>query len=405
MVKQIQIAFQYFKNKNYAQAWEACQNILKIDPLQPDCLAMLGMMCNKAERYYDAVKYLQKCLIHHPHKHVILTELATSLVYLENYSVAEEYLTKSMAINTEYPKTYIQFGKLYKQTERRTEAKNILLKLLAKKPESASALNNLGTLLIEDENEDEALACFEKVIKINPNTGIAHKNIGLIALKKRQTTKAEMHFLQALKTLPTDIDLLIELGQLWFSQTRLTELKGLTGEGLKIAPENIELLLLSANANMQIKKFDDAIVNLEKILQIQPENSTAFYKLARCKTDLYDWENWEDTRNKFIKKLSNDVKKEETINCSTYDTHYYNIPDNLQHKLMLNIANTNAKSIPPIKFEFDNRSHTKIRIGYISPDFRQHALGMSVYEYFQHHNREQFEIYAFAVFMPKNTDP
>lgn len=398
MRNELQIAFENFKRGNYGPAWDGCQKIIRLEPTQPDCLAMLGMMCNKAERYADAVSYLQKCLLYHPHKHVILTELATSLIYLEKYGEAEVNLNKSLAFNVDYQKTYIQFGKLYKQTNRKEEAITILRKLISKNPQSASALNNLGTLLVEDEKDDEALACFEKAVGINPNIGIAHKNIGLIALKRGKNEEFEHHFLHALKLLPNDVDLAIELGRLWFSQSKMEKVKQISIKALEIAPENIELLMLSANANMKLKNFEEALVRLEKVLVLAPDNSDAFYKMARCKTDLCDWAKWDEIREEFIQRLSDDVKKPVPVACSTYDSHYYNIPDSLQHQLMQKNAVSYNELIPAIKFEFDQRSHPKIRIGYISPDFRQHALGMSVYRYFQHHNRDQFEVYAFAVF-------
>ncbi len=51
MGNELQAAFEHFKQGNYATAWDLCQYILKTAPTQPDCLAMLGMMSNKAERY------------------------------------------------------------------------------------------------------------------------------------------------------------------------------------------------------------------------------------------------------------------------------------------------------------------------------------------------------------------
>lgn len=56
-------------------------------------------------------------------------------------------------------------------------------------------------------------------------------------------------------------------------------------------------------------------------------------------------------------------------------------------------------------FTFSGREHKKLRIGYLSPDFRAHALGMSVYKMFSHHNREAFEVYVFSQFIPNENDP
>ncbi len=405
MEKTLQKAYLDFKKGDYASAWESCQKIIQVNANQPDCLAMLGMMSNIAKRYSYAESYLQRCLIYHPHKHVILTELATAQIYLQKYKQAEENLNKSIAFNSEYQKTYIQFGKLYKHTDRIAEAKKVLKKLLLKKPQSLAALNNLGSLLIAEGKDNEALACFQHVLKIAPNTGVAHKNAGLIWLKNGKENEAELHFAQALKSLPNDIGLMIDLSQLWLNQSKLLKAEALLSKALLLDSENVGLLMQSAITKMRLKKYEEAIVYLKKVLEVEPDNSDAFYKLSRCKTDICDWTNWNDTRDQFIERLSNDLKKINPVQCSIYDTHYYNIPDELQHKLMLKMALNYLVSTPNFKFEFSNRAHTKLRIGYISPDFRQHALGMSVYKYFQHHNRQQFEVHVFAVFMPKNTDP
>ena len=50
MGNELQAGFEHFKQGNYATAWDLCQYILKTAPTQPDCLAMLGKMSNKAER-------------------------------------------------------------------------------------------------------------------------------------------------------------------------------------------------------------------------------------------------------------------------------------------------------------------------------------------------------------------
>ena len=40
--------------------------------------------------------------------------------------------------------------------------------------------------------------------------------------------------------------------------------------------------------------------------------------------------------------------------------------------------------------------HTKIRIGYFSADFRNHAVAYLIAELFEIHDRDQFEIFAFS---------
>ena len=396
MGNELQAAFEHFKQGNYATAWDLCQYILKTASTQPDCLAMLGMMSNKAERYADAEKYLRKCLFFHPKKHIILTELATSLVYLEKYDEAEKMLNQSMDINSNYEKTYIQLAKLTKQTERKPEAELLLRKLLSINPLSAAAMNNLGTLLVEDNKPNEALPLFKKVIEIDPRMGSAYKNIALIELKNDNKKEALHNFIFALKFFPNDTDSLFNMGNLYASSNKHSKAITFFEKILEKEPENIDVLILAANSFQDLKEFDKAIIYAEKALAIDDTKSTAFYIMARCKTDLFDYEQWNERRENFIKYLEKDLKNPSPINCSTYDPHYYNIPDELQHRLMLRIAEK-YKPTTQTKFEFNNRNHKKLRIGYISPDFRHHALGLSVYHIFQHHNHELFETYVFSL--------
>ncbi|MBN1767870.1 MAG: tetratricopeptide repeat protein [Prolixibacteraceae bacterium] len=404
MNQQLNIAFNHFKNKQYAQAWDACLHVLKTNPQQADCLAMLGMMCNTAKRYSDAETYLRKCLFFHPQKHIIQTELATSLIYLKQFDEAEKLLHQSIGQNSSYQKTSIQLAKLYKLTGRLSESENTLTGLLEKNPKSLAALNNLGTLYIELNKHDEAISLFKKALALNPNMGTAHKNIGLIELKKGNIREAENSLLQAYKFLNSDTELILELIQLFAQQNKHQKAVALANHTLETAPDNTQLMMLAANSNMLLRKYEKAATQLKRVLQIEPDNTQAFYQLARCNADLCDWDNWENTREQFIETLETDIENIKPTNCSVYDTHYFNIPDWLQFKLMQKTATKYQNNKPALKFTHKNRQHQKIRIGYLSPDFREHALGTSVYQYFQHHNRQQFETYAFALFLPDKPD-
>jgi protein O-GlcNAc transferase len=403
MENELKDAFENFKKGNYAPAWDSCHRILKDNPNQPDCLAMLGMMCNKAKRYSDAVSYLRKCLFFHPHKHVILTELATSLIYLEQLVEAEKLLKESIEFNTRYDKTFIQLGKLYKQTGRKAESEKTLRELLNINPHSTSAMNNLGTLLMEDNKQEEAYILLKKVIEINPQMGIAHKNIALIELKKGNKKEAENHLSIALNLLPYDTDIIAELGKLFSSQLQTKKAISFFEKVLEKDSDNTEILILTGSSYQYLKEFEKAIFYFERALKIDENLSTAFYMMARCKTDLCDWKSWDETREKYINYLENDLKSAIPFECSAYDTHYYNIPDELQFRIMKRIAEKYAQPVKP-QFSFKNRSHKKIRIGYISPDFRRHATSMSIFHIFRHHNHDLFEVYTFSLHVPAETD-
>ena len=61
-----------------------------------------------------------------------------------------------------------------------------------------------------------------------------------------------------------------------------------------------------------------------------------------------------------------------------------------------------VQEIVPYRHEGRARTHKKIRVGYISPDFRFHVMYHFVYAFFAAYDHERFEVYAYS--MAKKTD-
>jgi predicted O-linked N-acetylglucosamine transferase (SPINDLY family) len=56
------------------------------------------------------------------------------------------------------------------------------------------------------------------------------------------------------------------------------------------------------------------------------------------------------------------------------------------------IANRCGALIQPHRNSRD--AERRLRIGYVSPDFRQHVVGWNLLPLLRHHDREQFEIFC-----------
>nr|WP_256467887.1 hypothetical protein [Bradyrhizobium sp. 62] len=54
--------------------------------------------------------------------------------------------------------------------------------------------------------------------------------------------------------------------------------------------------------------------------------------------------------------------------------------------------------------EGEVRRHDKIRVGYVSPDFRKHPVGYLTAEIFESHDPDRFETYAFSIGPDDNSD-
>ena len=78
------------------------------------------------------------------------------------------------------------------------------------------------------------------------------------------------------------------------------------------------------------------------------------------------------------------------------------LSNELRAKVVTKQAQVVSRSMREIRkkcgFSYSRRATgQKLRIGYLSPDFRQHAVGTLIRNMFQYHDRRHFEIYAYSL--------
>ncbi len=389
-------AQELLKQGDLKAALQLCKSVLTHIPQQPDCLYLMGNIYNKVRQFAEAKKILLLCLHIHPQKNIILTELAITLRNLKRLEEAEKCINTSFKLDRSYEKTYIQKALLLKLRHQFTEAENVLIQLIDMNHRSISALNNLGNLYIETKRIDQGIEQLEKAISIKPQ-GLTLKNIALAELQKGDPRKALHYFSEAHKYLPKDFSILFEMGMIHLKNTNFLKALFCFEKVLKLNPKHT-LALMNAGAILSLNgDFSKAKLFFEKVLQQNSHHTEALCELAQCKNNLADWKERDIMRDNLIRFLNTDLAANKQIVCSPFNMHYYNIHNELQYRLMQSMSNR-YKLIDTNAYSFEKRTHSKIRIGYMSPDFKSHALGMSVYQMFKHHNREEFEVYAFSVY-------
>lgn len=399
-----QEAIENFKAGNYSQAWNLCKTVLSKQPGHTTCNNLMGFMCNKAGRYADAEKHLRICISNGQPSAMVLTELATTLIYLNKINDAQELLLQSAQVDSNYEKTFIQQAKIYKLTGDNQAAEEVLNQLLKKNPKSVAALNNLANLMAENNQTNQAISLLQQALEINPGNGNVCKTLGLLHLKNGNYKQALPVLLQANKLLPSDVDVLFAIGKILDASKQLQKAVEVYQRILNIDPANGEAMVLAGINNWHLRNYEVAANYFEQVYKAHPHYTEAFYRLLRCKADMADWTDRELLHFKLIETIIGDLQKSKPLACSPMDLHYYNLPDKWQHRVMQRFCKQRTITAKA-SFNFSGRNHGKIRIGYLSPDFRNHALGMSVYKMFGCHNRQKFEVYLFSQYIPNPADP
>ena len=221
------------------------------------------------------------------------------------------------------------------------------------RPDYAEALNNRGNALHELKRLDEALASYDRALALQPDYAEAFNNRGIA-----------LHELK-----------------------RLDEALASYDRALALKPDHAEAFNNRGNALRELKRFDEALASYDRALAAKPDHAHAFSGAADCVMKLCDW----DRRTRFAAEVDAHVAGKKSI-ISPFVLLGYSSDPALQLQCARNYIE-NKVPLPPRPFWTGQTwRHDKLRIAYLSADFRRHAMAYLMAELFEQHDRSRFEI-------------
>ncbi|MCX6306183.1 MAG: glycosyltransferase family 39 protein [Bacteroidetes bacterium] len=150
---------------------------------------------------------------------------------------------------------------------------------VAETPRNAYSLQMMGTW-VEDDAEQERI--LRQAYAIDPTLDDINLNLGKVAYKNKRLDEAEQ-FLKNELALPgaKDPENYFLLGQIAFEKKDYARVKGYLGEGLKISGKgDAEIYSQLAKVYFFEKSYDSAVINLRKVIELEPMNTSAHNNLV-----------------------------------------------------------------------------------------------------------------------------
>ena len=255
-------------------------------------------------------------------------------------------------------------GTIALQKGRLEEGVKIINRSLLINPNQSTALNNCGNALKELKRFDEALASYDRAIELKLNDAEVYSNRGLTLQELKKTDEALASYDRAISLKPDYADAYFNRGLRLHELNRLNEALASFNHAVELKPDIDFLLSYSLYTKMQLCIWNDFSQRLNELTKKIINNEKAALPFSMLV--LVD--------EPEIQKKTNEiyVKKE----CPTINV------------------------LPKIK---RYPKHSKIRIGYFSADFHNHATMHLIAELFECHDKKKFELIAFS-FGPDKKD-
>ena len=294
---------------------------------------------------------------------------------------------------------YNNRGNALKELNRLQEALLSYGKALVLNPNYAQAYNNQGSVLLELRRPNEALASFDKALAVNANYPEANYNHGNALLALRRLDEAIASFDKALALKPDYAEAYNNRGNALKELNHLNEALADYGKALTLSPDNPVVHYNLGNAAFDLKRLDEALISYEAALALKPDYEFLQGTQLLLKMQVCAWQDM-DSR---VAQLESDIRAGKRVSPPFPVLGILDAP-NLQRKVAELYAEAQYPTInSPAVFAKRDRGQ-RIRVGYFSADFHNHATTYLMAELLEVHDKSKFELFGFS-FGPDKDDP
>ena len=271
-------------------------------------------------------------------------------------------------------------------------------KAIELKPDYAEAHHNLGITLQKLKRLDEATASYKKAIKLKPNYAEAYNNLGIILQKLNKFDEAETSIRKAIELKANFAEAHNILGITLFQLDRFDEAEASYKKAIELKTDYAEAYHNLGNILSSSGNKEASLINHQRAYDLKPDIDFLLGSLIRIKMQLCIWDDLPHDLDLLTKKVNNKEKVVTPFSLLSL------IDEPTIHRKAAEINSNNffSKSdIFPKILPYHN--HKKIKLGYFSPDFRNHPISSLTAELYEIHDRSKFEIHAFS-FGPNTKD-
>ncbi len=322
----------------------------------------LGAILQDLGRAREAETSFRRVLEIKPDDAPAHSSLGVSLQYLGRLDEAERHLRDAVRLAPHFADAHNNLGNALKGLGRMEDVESCYRRALQINPDFAEAHYNLGIALQDMGRLKEAEASYRRTLELAPHYVKAHNNLGLVLKELGRLDEAEASLRRALQIMPDYADAYSNLGATQMVLGRPHEAEASYRQAIQIDPG-----FAQAHSNLGVAlheqgRLDEAVASYRQALEIKPDFADAHGNLL------------------FALNYHPDLSAEEIYRAyREYDLARC-VSLRSGWRAHLNDKNPNRR----------------LRVGYVSPDFRRHSCISFLEPLLASHDKTQVEVYAYA---------
>ncbi|MCH7889640.1 MAG: tetratricopeptide repeat protein [Proteobacteria bacterium] len=384
---------------------------------------------HRAGRFREAEALYRRILETQPDHAEALHLLGVIALQTGRHKIAADLFAKAVARKPDFAEAHCNLGVAVVNQGKLGEAVASFRQAVSLKPDFADAHSNLGTVLKNLGKLEEAVAAYRKAIALRPDYTEAHFSLGVALKRLGRLDEAVVSYRTALALKPDFAEAHNNLGNALKQQNKFADAVTSYREAIALKPDFAEAHYNCGNALRALRRRDEAAVSYRKAIALKPDHAGAHSNLGNVLTQQGKLEEAVASHRKAIALMPDlaealtkrggapkgQGRDEATIasqrKALELNSDFASFHSNLL--LALNYADgISNEDIFAEHLEFDERharplaAHIqphrndpdparRLKIGYVSPDFRRHSVAFFIEPVLERHDHEGCEIFCY----------
>ena len=372
----------------YEESLECSRIAVALAPEFSDAHFNLGNALKDMLHLPEALASYDRAIELRPDYSMAYCNRAMILADLGDVDAALAGYDRSIELFPELVPALINRGLIYMQLNCTAKALADCESVLRIQPHSAVSWFNRGNVLSALKRDDEAFGDYSKAIELFPQYVDAFNNRGHALVRLNRLDEALADYEAAIDLNPDYSPGYINRGLLLRDLNRLNEALISLNKAIALTPDVSGAYYNRGIILVGLGRLEESIVDFDKAMELDPGDAKATSQMIYQRAHTCDWS--DVVRAVDFARLGIDGEEFSPLALLAAE-------DNPAHHLARALKWSLRAQQPSGRFVFARpAAKDKIRLGYFSADFNNHAVMYLIGRLFEVHDKEKFDIQAFS---------
>jgi protein O-GlcNAc transferase len=398
----------YYESGELQKAEEIYKSVLEINPTHPKALYLMGVIADHVGRTQEAISLINEAIKYDPGNPIYYNDLGNALLAQGKSQEAISCYQKALELKPGLAGAYNNMGSAFQDQHQFDEAISCYQRAIELNPAYPEAYKNMGNAFQRQGRTADAIYCYRKALELKPDYAEAYANMGSAFQDQGDSREAMSCYRKALELKPDYAEAHCSMGNVFQYLRNLDEAVSCYQKAIDLEPDFAEAYYNMGMAFQDMSQLDEAIACYEKAIKIKPDFPQAYGQLFHQLQRTCAWQALEGLSAR-LDQLTGEAP---ALGTRPPETPFISLTRHADPSRNFEIATSwsseiaravNASQIE-LSFEHPRSSETKIVVGYLSSDFRNHPVAHLMLSLFRLHDRNTFKVFCYSYGMDDGSD-